>query len=525
MRSKDVYLLKCLIIFVFSLHPLITFSSNISESSRLIEKRKLDSKEVITNTFPNEINQNKLIVNIQNTVDEFLKDSHKYLSTTYKQVDPYVKSYYVHIILSIIILSIIIIIIKKNISYNKRKNAHNNHSNKGEINTNKEIDYDNDNENKSEQEKITLIGRKSKKARLDVDYSNVFKNNSNANKEKSKITSIPEPVKMTNDLFKYTNMISEKEKINSHYFSNDYISKLEFNSNNNEKKYLGVKVDYDFSKSNNYYDNTEYSDAYNSYNNYNNNNNSISKNDYNYHASKSNVKYLTYDFNNDSNNNNINFNNEIDYLDVLERNNTKKADDAKLGYYDNSYNSNIIDNSHDIDNTNNTNNSNNSASTNKIITDNLIEKLNFQLNNKKERTCHDDLMDFFSNVEQISNENIDSNIVDSAIKQQTRTLEKDNKDVKEDLKNKERSYSTNSNNSNTSKDRVLKKEYNPTMELIPEEEEDNIRKRSEFSALNNSQYLQDSSSILNTSNCNDETDEERVIRKLKKLNFKRCMIK
>ena len=232
MRSKCISNLKLLFILVCLVHPPGLFQLDIDrqeDSQNNFMSKSSNNKIKVINTFVKEAAEPDFFQTAKTSIRKFIDTSVIYVIIIFKAADPILKHYYLHIILSILILAILIAVVKKNLEINKIKLA----NKKGKLEKNKSNSlstpnpyYFNDSVSNSSEENtpICLTGRKTKKPKLDIDYGTVFKSN---NKSKPEKNSIKSQLNLSNPFFEYANMVSDDEQFKNNYYSNDYIVNLQ----------------------------------------------------------------------------------------------------------------------------------------------------------------------------------------------------------------------------------------------------------------------------------------------------------
>jgi hypothetical protein len=487
------------------------------------------------------------------------KESNIILNKTYKAVDPYVNLYYVQIILGLLTLGLLLIVFNKifktkKADFEKSKNPNaKNCKYYYKSNAADQVTDDEDNE------KIILTGRKNKKPKLEVDYSSFFNNPNTGEKidfnakRKQKDEEIMIEKKGQNDvntpnnpLYEFSNKCADEEKFKNHYYTNNYTKNY---CENNPKQNTNPQNDLNTSKAS-YYENNGFNEIY----------------------------YVTIDgdnkqanTNNDNNNNlnsqNQKINNDIDMYELFGKEKKEIKNEKPLTEFTFSNTTSNIE-------------FQNSEQKRTQIIEN-IDQLQQNKNNQSQTNSVDDFMDFFSNVPQNTsniqqqNDLIEDNKLSEFKKNVNELIEKNSTsktnidttdDKTNDNKEKENSssrkstedelkdifknfkISTSFDNEETSfqsenkneedvidktdkkltKERKLKKEFQPVLENIPEEVD--LRKESEEFDYQSQSNIEDySSSLLTNSNQENSTeylnDEDKVIKKLKKMKLKRCMIK
>lgn len=439
-----------------------------------------NNKIKVTNTFEKEAAEPDFFQTTKKSLHEFLDTVVIYLGIIHKAADPFLHHYYLHIILSLLILAFLIAIVKKNLEFNKKQLSKSSKTGKNKASTMATPNpyYFNDSISNSSEENtpISLTGRKTKKPKLDIDYGTVFKSN---NKLKPNANNIKSQLNLSNPFFEYANMVSDDEQFKNHYYSNDYIANLQIKQNENSTKQKEIE---------NIKCNTLEKEK-------------ETQAELVRSIPNSEAIYVPFDFDQDTKTTELNFNQaatnptnrEFDIFEVFEDKRNKALDQVNLVQPvedTKNNNANISFESFKFSNT-----------TSNIVYSNPANSIVSSLVIPKERNSHDDFMDFFSN------DNTQPQVEKEAIK----IIEKTNSGAlsQEDTDLISRRKS----------EKKLKKEYQPSLEKITEEE---YRKESDIS-MNSSCLLHSMDDSDNKIGEDDEKDP--VLKRLKKLKLKKCMIK
>jgi hypothetical protein len=473
------------------------------------------------------------------------KESNIILDKTFKALDPYVNLYYVQIILGLLTLGLLLIIFNKFFKTNKKDFEKSKNPNAKDSKYYFKSDAADQVTDDEDNDKIILTGRKNKKPKLEVDYSSFFNNPNTGEKidfkakNKQKEEEIIIEKKGQNDtpnnpLYEFSNKCADEEKFKNHYYTNNYTKNY---CENNPKQNTNPQNDLNESKAS-YYENNGFNEIY----------------------------YVTVDednkqanTNNNNNNNNLNSQNQknntdIDMYELFGK--EKKEEKKPLAEFTFSNTTSNIE-------------FQKSEQKRTEVIEN-IDKLQQDKNNQSQRNSVDDFMDFFSNVPQNTvqlqnelkednklsefkaevNESIENPIktnietIDDKENKEKETSRKSTEDEFQDIfknfkisnsfDNEETSFQSENKNEEEvieKSDRKLsvkklKKEFQPVLENIPEEVD--LRKESEEFDSPSQSNIEDSSLLTNSNQENSTeylNDEDKVIKKLKKMKLKRCMIK
>ena len=318
-------------------------------------------------------------------------------------------------------------------------------------------------------------GRKTKKPKLDIDYGTVFKSN---NKLKPNPNNIKSQLNLSNPFFEYANMVSDDEQFKNHYYSNDYIANLQIKQNENSTK----QKDIENIKSNTLEKAKEAQEE-------------IVRN-----IPNSEAIYVPFDFDQDTKTTEHNFNKavtnpvnrEFDIFEVFEDKRNKTQEQVNLGQpIEDSKNNNANTSFESFKFSNTTSNIVYTNPTNSIVTSIIMPK---------ERNSHDDFMDFFSNDNKPHTEKNAEKTVENT---NSSALSQEDTDLISRRKSEKK----------------FKKEYQPPLEKITEEE---YRKESDIS-MNSSCLLHSMDDSDNK--IGEDEEKDPVLKRLKKLKLKKCMIK
>jgi len=504
---RSISLPQLFLIVLFFIHPPGLIQTKLLA---VPQENSTQSNESIVSNKSTSSSEHSFLHTIKHSANDFLGKSLIYASSVYSKVDPYLKLYSIHILVGMLLLGFLLVILKNTLKAKPEKEKSlmqvpgvpsayfgDNLSNKGD-------------------DKIALIGRKNKKPKLDVDYASVFKPKEVRNK-KGKIEGIIPISNTENPLFEYTNKVANEEQFNERYYTNNYCNNY---STSNNVIHIEQTLDYTNpigSNNSNYLNNSGYNSGYNLNNtfSYNNTHNSGLHNQ----EEHNNVYHVSYNFDDENNKANANYpmhqttevseniktdslkTSEFDLFEAFTHQKQNNSDKAQAGTKGESEKKTATPFSF-------------SNSTTNVV---------FMETTKKEKNVHDDFLDFFSeppvntNDKHSKRENSEENTQEKLEKRKKQEKEKESfvSEMIEAINN--RSEGRDSSNVN-----CLRREYQPPMEKIDEAES---RKESEeFSVKDrsNSHTLHSSEDNENSMELNED---ERIIKKLKKMNLKRCMIK
>lgn len=472
------------------------------------KEKKNSQKMQITNTFQQknkEEQTNNKTKDITEEIREFLyeaslktKKGLSYVTETisvysnqvYTKIHPYMSTHYLQVIAGLLLLCVIILLfrghlyIKKKIARSAKKEKEDNVKNYPE----KYYSADQISDEDKEQPVISLMGRKNKKPKLEVDYTSLFNPGASGQNKQKKLLKEKEKSFLPNNnniLYDLTNHVSSEEKFKNRYYTNH----LE-NAYNEDQAFL-IKEKENNTNAPLYYSLDNFNTMYNSYL-HQQTYNPQTTNEYNVYNNQRLTPHIEKPILLD------NDEQDIDIFEVLGEKKTEKKEDN---------NAKVLLTT-DIFSTHTSNVSNSITKTSDTTNFNTVIPL----------SPHDDFMDFFSDVQK-------QDAQEEAKKEEKISMTQEKEETKDDRRNS----------------KTLKKEFESPMEKIPEEIEDDDKdtdyKRKDSHALlkRNESFNEsceksdikesfDSSHLDHSSDVNED-DEDRVIKKLKKMNIRRCMIK